>query len=396
MHWDSDVEGMRTELQEYKCPSCGRQLGETEYIDICEKNQKILEQIAEQRLEPLKVQHDKEIRKLKEKHDMEKEKELNIRVEKQLNQEKVWIELRHKQELAGKEAKYIQSVKENQLKLKRLETQIEKQQKIIDSTAPELRGTAGEFVLYDLLQNEFGTDRFTMKKTGISMADVVQTIVTETGETIPTRIAYDVKTGEIVTKSDITKAKNYMSIHNTPHSIIVTKNIKNERYTEVRDGILLVHPLAVIDIAQQIRKSLIETRILIKNNTGRITKQSKLYDYFTSQEYSRNIRERIELKLNLDNINRREETLRNKRNGFIEKLLEIDNKNHAIVKDITQDDIDIQNQTEYINVKQVPYVDNKKGLQDVGHYLSCWYTHMDKQKRYTIPLQSIKEKNLTL
>jgi hypothetical protein len=254
---------------------------------------------------------------------------------------------------------HIQSEKENELKLKRLETKLEQQQKIIDSKASELRGTAGEFVLLELLQKEFPRDIFTTKKNGKSMADVIQTIVTERGESIPTPIVYDVKMGEKVSKYDIDKAKNYMSIHNAAECIILTKDIKNERYSELREGVLLVHPLAFIDIAGQLRKFVIKTSILRKNNTDRITKQSKIYDYFTSEEYTRNKRERIDLKLKLYNLDRKEEdyrrTTRNARNGCIERWYELDNNIDGIITDITQDTtedvIDILTQTEPINAE---------------------------------------------
>lgn len=245
---------MISEMQKYKCPSCGHQLGEIEFKKVCENNQRHLEQLAGKRLNEQKIQHTIQMQQLQEKHELENEKEVKIRVEKQFNDEKERIEQRHKQDLTERdkmmelvrhraaeqttenikqavnqnEAQHLQIEKEYQLKLKRLESQLEKQQKIIDSTAPELRGTAGEFVLRDLLQNEFRSDNFTSKKTGISMSDIIQTIVTETGETIPTPIVYDVKKGDNVTKSDIAKAKYYMSVHNTHHSIIVTKDIKNE------------------------------------------------------------------------------------------------------------------------------------------------------------------------
>lgn len=357
---------MTIELQEYKCPTCGHHLGQEEYRKVCDKNESHVKQLVEERLQQSEINHRKEMQQsqfnhrkemqgLQEKHHIEMKEEVSIRVNERLIQERMSIDLKHKQELAEKDeenkralannnSRHIQKEKELELKLKRVQDQLEKQ-----GTTSELRGTAGEFVLLELLQKEFPTDYFTPKRTGVSMADVVHTIVTEKGERIPTPIVYDVKMGETVTKSDLAKAKNYMSIHNTPHSIIVTKNIKNERYTEVREGILLVHPLALTDITHQIRKSLIETRILIKNNTGRDSKQSKLYDHFTSQEYTRYIQRRIELKMNLDNLDRKEEDerrkIRKKRNDTIEEWYDLDNRNDEIIMDITQDDTDIQIQT---------------------------------------------------
>jgi len=88
-----------------------------------------------------------------------------------------------------------------------------------------------------------------------------------------------------VTKTDIEKAKNYKRTHNTDYCIIVTTDIKEtapRRYTEVRDGILLVHSTVLIDIAKRIRNFLIETSRLDKINAGRESKRDKLYELFTN------------------------------------------------------------------------------------------------------------------
>ena len=139
--------------------------------------------------------------------------------------------------------------------------QVEKLQKTLDNIPPELRGTAGEFVLIEELKKEFRTDNIVGKRVGVAMADAVQSIVTETGECITIPIVYDRKTGDNITKLDIVKAKNYKAVHNTDHCLIVTeKGIKGNRLTEEREGVLLVHPSIVIDIAKRIRRLLSRKR----------------------------------------------------------------------------------------------------------------------------------------
>ncbi len=173
------------------------------------------------------------------------------------------------------------------------------------------------------------------------MADVVQIIVTDTGERIKTPILYDKKTGDKVSPLDIVEAKGYRMVHKTDHSIIVTKDVKNNRFTEVREGVLLVHPVAVVDIAKRIRWFLIEFSKQAKNYEQRDTKQAKLYEYFTSPEYYRDMQITIEAKSKLDDIQRTEEDYHrkiwNKRRELIEKWFEIDHKNSGIITDITQE-----------------------------------------------------------
>ena len=340
------------------------------------------EQKSQARIKQLELENEKQIQRINEKNELEREKEVRIRVANALSEEKAWIELKHKEELAIKdkqiEAAKFQNVtlvdekirqavidnevthrqreKEFELQHNRIEAdnkklmdQVEKLQKTLDNIPPELRGTAGEFVLIDELKNEFRTDEILPKKPGVPMADVVQIIVTEAGERISTPIVYDKKMGDSVTKSDLVKAKNYKIVHKTDYSIIVTSDIKSNNrhkyFTEERQGILLVHPLAVVDMAKRIRSFLIETSRQTRNNAGRDSKQAKLYDYFTSPEYSRDLRIKLEAKSNLDEIQRNEEEYHrkvwNKRKEFIDKWFELDRKNERIISDITTTESEI-------------------------------------------------------
>jgi len=159
------------------------------------------------------------------------------------------------------------------------------------------------------------------------MADAVQVVVTEMGERINTPIVYDRKMGDTVTKSDLEKAKNYKTIHNTDYSIIVTtKGIRNSHFTEKREGILLVHPMVLIDVAKRIRSFIIEASKQEKSNTAIDSKQAKIYKFVTSAEYNRNVRMKIGIKSDLDEIQRKEEdyhrTVWHRRKEFVDKWFE--------------------------------------------------------------------------
>jgi hypothetical protein len=102
-----------------------------------------------------------------------------------------------------------------------------------------------------------------------------------------------------------------------------------------------VHPRIVIDIAKRIRRFLIEISKQTASSKGRQSKQSQLYEYFTSSEYYRGVSETIDAKDKLDGLQRKEEeyhkTLWNRRKELIEKWFEIDKKNEETVSDISQD-----------------------------------------------------------
>jgi hypothetical protein len=372
---------MTTEIQQYKCPSCGQLLGKQEYLHACELFKKVLtdelQQQADQHAMEMKQKDEKFARELQSivqvrmNEERTKSRQEMIVMERNYRQDIADMENRHKQELEGmksqaeysmdekvrqvvteKETKYRQIEEQYKLQLIRLEqynkkllVQIEEQTKRLEKIPGELGGTAGENGLLDELKKEFRTDDITGKKNGVAMADIVQYIVTERGERIQTPIVYDKKTSNKVTQADLEKARNYRAVHNTDHCIIVTTDIREaNRYTEVRDGVLLVHPVAVIDVAKRIRSFLIETSKLAKILNGKVSKKDKLYQFLTSSEYNRDRQTRIEAKLRLDELQRKEEeytrTLWNKRKGLISSWNELDSKLDGFVNDITQEDED--------------------------------------------------------
>jgi hypothetical protein len=104
---------------------------------------------------------------------------------------------------------------------------------------------------------------------------------------------------------------------------------------------LLVHPFVVVDIAKGIRHYLIETSKLTKINGRSKTIKEKLYAFLTSSEYNRDRHNRIELKLKLDELQRKEReyhtTMWNRRIDYIGLWDELDSKLDAFINDILQD-----------------------------------------------------------
>lgn len=342
---------MTSELVQFKCPSCGQKLTEEEYWHVCQIQKDQLDQMLEKELEHRTSQIRQENRTQLEqeklrlaKHYGEKEKQLEDAhtVNTKLLDEKI------NQAIAESEAKYIQKDKESELQYSRIVSinkelveKVEKLEKVLDNIPPELRGTAGELVLQDELQKEFTTDKFTSKKVGVEMADVVQTIVTETGHRLPTPIVYDKKMADRVTSHDINKAKRYKIIHNTDYCIIVTaKGIRTNRFTEEREGILLVHPIALIDVTSRIRHLIVETAKLARNSEALQTKQTMVYNYVTSPVYNREWKIIMDIKFKLDELQMSEDRYHKKtsekRRQLIENWFDLDDKSHSIVSDILQ------------------------------------------------------------
>ena len=180
------------------------------------------------------------------------------------------------------------------------------------------------------------------QEVGVEMADLIQTIVTETGHRLRTPIAYDKKMGDNVTRLDLEKAKRYKTIHNTDHVIIVTaKGIKINRFTEKREGIILVHPIVLLDVARMIRTLVIETEKYVKNSEAFESKQMEIYNYVTSPEFNREWELKLDIISQLNELqsseDRHHKQTSDKRRKLIDRLYELLEKNHSTINDILQD-----------------------------------------------------------
>jgi hypothetical protein len=183
------------------------------------------------------------------------------------------------------------------------------------------------------------------KIVGVGMPDVIQTVVTENGEKITPPIVWDRKTADKVTSADICKAKKYKTTHNTDYSIIVTPKGINKKDSDntligTREGILLVHPTMVVEIAKLVRSFIIESTKQTSNNKGRTSKQARLYDHLKSPEYARTIETIRNANSNLDDLQRKEEdyhkTTWNNRKKLVDEWRKIGELNQQKINDIMQ------------------------------------------------------------
>ena len=159
---------------------------------------------------------------------------------------------------------------------------------------------------------------------------------------------YDNKAAKTVTKKDIEKAKKYQKIHGTDYVIIVSANlpktsVPNGHYG-TRDGILLVHPSLVTEVTKQIRTAIIEISKLRLSSKDQKSKQSQLYEYITSSEFSRIIEEFSTVYEKLYKLQSKEEkdhqTLWKSRNHEIDKLVKLSNDMGSGIESITQTSLD--------------------------------------------------------
>jgi acyl-CoA reductase-like NAD-dependent aldehyde dehydrogenase len=112
--------------------------------------------------------------------------------------------------------------------------------------------------------------------------------------------------------------------------------------------VLLAHPNIAIAVAELTRNFVIEKAQLVKNNNGRVSKQMKLYDYITGSARFRKTREKIEKRLNLDELQRKEEAYAkrtwNDRKKLIQDWYDLDREDQDNLNAITQEEGQIKEQ----------------------------------------------------
>lgn len=184
-------------------------------------------------------------------------------------------------------------VLQKEIQIKRAQEETEKLRRQLSDVQSEIKGEVGEINLLDKLKNAFPQDIINRTSRGVECGDVIHQIKLPSGNLLDTKIVYDNKNASTVTLKDLEKTKKYMQIHQTEHVIIVSKNlpkreIKNGLFGEIH-GILLAHPSIIVEVAFQIRKAIIDLSRLSMSCNEKNSKQSQIYEYITSKEFSHSI-----------------------------------------------------------------------------------------------------------
>ena len=384
---------MTIEITKFRCPTCGHILGEEEHRHALSKHDKdrqamredLRKELAnkyEEELQQEKAKHQREEQQLRKEFDREFQNMVNVEVQSQTDD--IRSEEREKnQRVIGKKNEEIESLKSRNEQLKsqneqvlseavdralrhrddewrqekkQFQEQIERAQarnrelqNTLDSIPPELKGTAGERILTEDLHKAFLKDVLVEKRVGEEMPDTIQTIV-ENGERIATQILWDRKTGNI-TPLDIKKAKRYKEKYNTDYCILVSSKLIAAKYCKngtegligrSDDGIMLLHKSIAVEMAEEIRNFIIKETRLVKNNNGRTSKQSGLYDYITSPERLRKIKDIRKNKEDLEYLIRKQIEYNiekwKKQGELIKEWYKLGSDDQETIDDITQQD----------------------------------------------------------
>lgn len=257
-----------------------------------ENKLKLLSEANAQNEEKLKAARQKELEFLKKEQDLKnKEAELEINIQKKLNEERNTItDTIRKQEH-----------EKNSLKIKELEKQLEDSKKLAEEMqrkaeqgSMQLQGEVLELALEELLRTSFPFDVIEEVGKGIKGADCVQTVRNSLG-TISGKIIYESKRTKAFQNEWIEKLKSDMRSTQADIAVIVTETMPREMTGfGMKDGVWICSFNEIKSLAFVLRDSLvkIQTAMAIQENRG--DKMQLLYNYLTSNEFRQQIEAIVE------------------------------------------------------------------------------------------------------
>ena len=244
------------------------------------ENEEKLKQARQQQLEYLK----------KEQELKTKEEELELSVQKKLQQEreKLTVEIRklEEQRIAAKETEF-------QLRLKELEKQLDDQKKLADEMrrksdqgSMQLQGEVQELALEELLRSAFPFDVISEVGKGVRGADCIQTVRNNFGQECG-KIIFESKRTKDFANDWVEKLKADMRSQGADVAVIVTQALPKDmdRFGE-KNGVWVCSFGEVRPVVQMLRNGIIKISTALKSQENRGDKMHLLYDYLTSREFA--------------------------------------------------------------------------------------------------------------
>lgn len=295
-----------------------------------ENKLRLLENNNKDNEEKLKEARKKELEFLQKEQQLKnKEEELEITLQKKLQQERELLaEQIRKQE--GEKSQLKET--ELQLKLKEVQLQLEEQKKLADEMkrraeqgSMQRQGEVQELLLEEILKEHFPFDAVEEVGKGVEGADCIQ-IVRSSGGKECGKIIYESKRTKTWSNNWIDKLKADMRHKGADVAILVTQVFPKdmERFGE-KDGVWICSFTEVGSVAHVLRSGIMKINEAIRSQENKGDKMQMLYDYLTGNEFRGQVEAIVEGFMSLKNGIAREriqmEKIWKEREKQLEKVL---------------------------------------------------------------------------
>lgn len=256
-----------------------------------ENKLRLLEQNNKDNEEKLKQARQKELEFLQKEQALKnKEEEIEINIQKQLQREreKLSEDIRkiEEQKIAAKETEY-------QLRMRELEKQLDDQKKLAEEMkrkaeqgSMQLQGEVQEIALEEMLKTNFPFDEISEVGKGVRGADCIQTVRNNFGQ-VCGKIIYESKRTNAFANDWIDKLKADMRSLGADIAVIVTKTMPKEMESfGIKDGVWICSFNEVKALAAVLRDGVVRVFSAAKSQENKGDKMHLLYDYLTSTEFA--------------------------------------------------------------------------------------------------------------
>jgi len=295
-----------------------------------ENKLRLLENNNKDNEEKLKEARKKELEFLQKEQQLKnKEEELEITLQKKLQQERELLaEQIRKQE--GEKSQLKET--ELQLKLKEVQLQLEEQKKLADEMkrraeqgSMQRQGEVQELLLEEILKEHFPFDAVEEVGKGVEGADCIQIVRSSSGKECG-KIIYESKRTKTWSNNWIDKLKADMRHKGADVAILVTQVFPKdmERFGE-KDGVWICSFTEVGSVAYVLRSGIMKINEAIRSQENKGDKMQMLYDYLTGNEFRGQVEAIVEGFMSLKNGIAREriqmEKIWKEREKQLEKVL---------------------------------------------------------------------------
>lgn len=252
----------------------------------------------------------------RELEDARKEFELNL--QRKLDEEKNKLQQQMAESYNLREAEYRKRIEDAHKANEELRRKLEQ-------GSQQLQGEVLELELESLLTTAFPLDQVEEVKKGVRGADVIQTVVTRSGN-LCGKLVWESKRAENWSNNWIAKLKDDQQAANAELAVLVTTAfpVDTPEPFIYHEDVWVVRPFAIRPVAEALRMTLLEKHKQRVVNEGRNEKVEALYDYLCSPQFAQKIRGVIDaysaMKTDLDKERAAMERLWKKREMQLQRI----------------------------------------------------------------------------
>lgn len=226
----------------------------------------------------------------------EKERNLELESQRRIDDERKKIREKTEEEVTEK---FHLKEKEKDSIIDGLKKSLEEAQRRANQGSQQLQGEIMELELEEILRREFPVDEISEVKKGKDGADIVQKVRNNLGKVCGV-IVWESKRTKSFSQEWIAKLKENILLVKGDLGVIVSevlpKNVKMFGFTE---GVYIAGFDYAFQIAQVLRKSIIDLENMRSLSVGKNEKIESLYRYITSSEFAQKIESMMETYLQM-------------------------------------------------------------------------------------------------